>query len=124
MNQNPSPKAEAAFCVHLIAISGPRPRPKVRILFVAIVGADAVYEGLGTWAKCVRWLKQLHCPDRTKHDLDAAKTDFGRNRCAVLREVAASPRALEALGLHRADREAVGEAQAASASALAPLFGR
>jgi hypothetical protein len=102
---NPFHEAEATFCVHLIAISGVQRRPKVRMLFVATEGADAVYEGQGTWAKCVRWIKQLPSMEVAKHDLDAAKRDFGRNRYAVLRGVTASLLDLESFGLQRVDRE-------------------
>jgi len=129
MIPHPSPprltlKVQAAFCIHLIAVTGPQRRPKVRILFIATDGTDAVYEGLGSWAKCVRWIKQLDCLDTTQHDLDAANRDFGRNRYAVLREVTASLLDIEALGLQRADRESDPEARDSSALALGPLFGR
>jgi len=106
MIQDPSLKAEATFCIHLIALSGARRRPKARVLFVATDGADAVYEGQGTLAKCLRWIRRLRCPETEKQDVEAAKKDFVRNRYAVLRQVTASPLAIESLGLQRADRDA------------------
>ena len=95
---------QTTFCIHLIAISGPQRRPKVRILFVATAGADAVYEGQGSWSKCIRWIRQLPFMDLSKPDLAAAKKEFGRNHYATLPEVRASLLDLESLGMQRVDR--------------------
>jgi hypothetical protein len=95
---------QTTFCVHLIAISGSQRRPKVRMLFVATGGAHAVYEGQGSWSRCIRWIQQLPSTDLTKQDLAAARKEFGRDQYASLPSVKASLVDLESLGLQRVDR--------------------
>jgi hypothetical protein len=104
MMKDPVRSIKPTFCIHLIAISGRQRRLKVRILFVATGDADAVYEGQGSWSKCVRWILQLPFVDITKHDLAAAKKGFGRDRYATLPLVRASLLDLEYIGLQRVDR--------------------
>jgi hypothetical protein len=81
---------QITFCIHLIAISGPQRRPMVRMLFVATAGADAVYEGRGSWSKCIRRILQLPLIDITKQDPAAARREFGRHQYATLPLVKAS----------------------------------
>jgi hypothetical protein len=98
------PSVQTTFCIHLIAISGSQRRPKVRMLFVATAGADAVYEAQGSWFQCVRRILQLPRIDITKQDLAAARKEFGRDQYATLPLVKASFLDLEALGLQRVDK--------------------
>src|SRR5208282_131166 len=92
------------FCIHLIAISGPQRRPKVRMLFVATAGDHAVYEEQGSWSKCIRCVQRLPSVRITKLELAAAKKRFGLDRYATLPLVSASFLDLESLGLQRVDR--------------------
>jgi hypothetical protein len=98
------PSVQTTFCVHLIAISGPQRRPKVRMLFVSTAGADAVYEAQGSWSQCIRWILKLPFVDITKKDLAATRKEFGRGLYATLPSVKASFLDLESLGLQRVDR--------------------
>jgi hypothetical protein len=98
------PSVQTTFCVHLIAISGSKRRPKVRMLFVATAGANVVYEGQGSWSKCIRWIQQLTVVNSDKPDLAAAKKEFGRGQYATLPEVRASVLDIESMGLQRVDR--------------------
>jgi hypothetical protein len=93
---------QTTFCIHLIAISGSQRWPKVRMLFVATAGADAVYEGQGSWSKCLRWILQLPF-DITQEDLAAARREVGRDQYATLPLVKALSRP-RILGLQRVDR--------------------
>jgi hypothetical protein len=104
MMKDPIHSVKTTFCIHMIAVPGPQRRPKVRMLFVAITGAHAVYEGQGSWSKCIRWIQQLPIKDLSKPDLAAAKKEFGRNHYTTLPEVMASLLDLESVGLQRVDR--------------------
>jgi hypothetical protein len=95
---------QTTFCIHLIAISGSQRRPKVRMLFVATEGADAVYEAQGSWSQCIRRVLQLTLIDITTQDLAAAQKEFGRDHYATLPLVKASFLELESLGMQRVDR--------------------
>jgi hypothetical protein len=74
------------------------------MLFVATAGAEAVYEGQGSWSKCVRRILQLPSIEITKQELAAARREFGRDQYATLPLVTASFLDLESLGLQRVDR--------------------
>jgi len=102
--KDPVQSVQTTFCVHLIAISGSKRRPKVRMLFVETAGADVVYEGQGSWSKCIRWIKQLTVVNSDKPDLAAAKKEFGRGQYATLPEVRASVLDIESMGLQRVDK--------------------
>jgi hypothetical protein len=103
MMKEPLHPAKDKFCIHLIAISGPQRRPNVRMLFVATGGAHAVYEGQGSWSKCIRLIQQLPLIGITKQDLAAARKDFGRDQYATLQSAEVSLGDLESLGLQRVD---------------------
>jgi hypothetical protein len=104
MMKNTGQSVPTTFCIHLIAISGAKRRPKVRMLFVATAGADIVYEGQGSWSKCIRWIQQLTIVNSDKPDLAAAKKEFGRAHYATIPGVRASLLELESMGLQRVDR--------------------
>lgn len=105
MIENPAQAANANFCIHLIAISGPHRSPQVRMLFVATTETHAVYEGQGSWTRCVRWIQKLPCGSISKQDLAAAKREFGRDRYAAFPTITASLVELESIGLQRVDQE-------------------
>src|SRR5262249_32638710 len=96
--------AEQTFRIHLIAMTRPSRNQKVRMLWVATTGIPAVYEGLGPWPKCVRWVKRLPHSDISDSDWTRARKSFERYQYANLRCVMASLEDLESLGLQRADR--------------------
>ena len=102
--KDPVHSVKTTFCIHMIGISGLQRRPRVRMLFVATEGPHAVYEGQGTWSKCIRWIQQIPFIDITKQDLEAAKREFGRDQYATLPLVRASLLDLESMGLQRVDR--------------------
>ena len=104
MIKNSVPKVQATFSIHLIAISGAKRRPKVRMLFVEASGADVVYEGQGSWSQCMRWIQRLTIMNASKPDLVAAKKDFSRSHFATLSEVRVPFLELESMGLQRVDK--------------------
>jgi len=104
MMKDPVQSVQTTFCVHLIATSGSKRRPKVRMLFVATAGAAVVYEGQGSWSKCTRWIQQITIVNSGKPDLAAAKKEFSRGHYATLAEVRASLLELESMELQRVDK--------------------
>lgn len=104
MMKDPAPSVQTTFCIHMIAIPGSQRRPKVRMLFVATEGAEAVYEAQGSWPQCIRRMLQLPLNQITKQDLATARKQFGRDRYATLPLVNASSLELESLGLQRVDK--------------------
>ena len=96
--------AEQTFQIHLIKMAGPSRSPKVRMLWVTTTGASAVYEGLGTWSKCVCRVKRLRHGDISDRDWTSVKESFEKYQYATLHHVMASLGDLESLGLQRADR--------------------
>jgi|SRR5580698_10701231 hypothetical protein len=96
--------AEQAFQVHLIAMSGRSRTTKVRMLWVATTGTPAVYEGLVSWSKCIRWVERLRHRDISDGDWIRARRFLENYQYGNLRCVMASPEDLETLGLQRVDR--------------------
>ncbi len=95
---------EQTFLIHLIAVSASRRKPKVRMLWVATAGVPAVYEGQGSWSKCVYWVKRLPHIHISSGEWIRIRKLFERNQYATLLEVRASLHDLESLGFQRADR--------------------
>jgi hypothetical protein len=93
-----------AFQVHFIAMTNPSHRQKVRMLWVATSGTSVVYEGLKSWSRCIRCLKQLPQVEIASSEWMRVKELFDRDQYATLHEVKASPCDPESIGLERADR--------------------
>ncbi len=94
---------ELTFRIHLIAMSGPRRIPRVRILWVATTSIPAVYEGMGSWSKCVSWMKRLPHIEVSRNEWIQVREAFERNQYTTLHGVRASLHDLESLGLQRVD---------------------
>lgn len=92
------------FLIHLIAMSTSQRKPKVRMLWVATAGCPAVYEGQGSWSKCVYRVKQLPHIGIANSEWIQKRMLFQLNQYVVLQEVRASLYDLESLGFQRADR--------------------
>jgi len=105
MIENSVHATNATFCIHLIALPGRRRRPQVRMLFVATTDVHAVYEGQGSWVRCMRWIQKLPFSCINKHDLATAKRELGRDRYTAFPTITASLFELESIGLQRVDRE-------------------
>jgi hypothetical protein len=95
---------EHTFLIHLIAMPTSQGKPKVRMVWVATSGGPAVYEGQGSWSKCVYWVKRLPHIDISNSEWIRTRELFERNQYATLHEVRASLHDLESLGFQRADR--------------------
>ena len=91
------------FRIHLIRVQGRKGSVTVRVLLVETTSAQAVYEGLGSWSKCRRWINQLSSIDISRNELAVIRKLLDQKRLATIKEVQASLCDLEALGLHRAD---------------------
>jgi hypothetical protein len=102
--EKPLDPAELTFRICLMAMPGPRRRPKVRMLWISIAGGVVVYEGLGSWTTCVYRVKRLRHADISGREWVRVKKLFERDRYVVLDGVRASLHSLESLGLQRADR--------------------
>lgn len=94
---------ELRFRVHLIRMHGRDRRFAVRILLVETSNAKAVYEGLGSWTKCVRWIRCLSTIRISGEELTLVRKRLDQKCLATIQEVRASPSEIESLGLHRAD---------------------
>jgi hypothetical protein len=91
-----------AFRVHLIWMSGPESDPTVRVVLVG-TGAQAAYDGVGSWSKCRSWFGQLSSIVISDDELAVIQKALVRNQFATIQGVQASLCDLESLGVHRAD---------------------
>lgn len=92
------------FRIHLIRMYERKGTLTVRVMLVETTGAQAVYEGFGSWTKCRRWINQLSSIRISRYELAVIRKLLDQKRLATIREVHASLYDLEALGLQRADR--------------------
>jgi len=83
------------FRIHFIRVDGTEKRLTVRILLVVIPGAQVVYEGFGSWSKCIRWIERIPGVSIPKGDWAAARKLLDRKQLATIQEVSASLRDLE-----------------------------
>ncbi len=92
------------FRVHLIRVHG-RPRtPSLRVILVETTSAQAVYEGFGSWSKCMRWIGELSSIGIRGDELALVRKLLDQERLVTMKdEVRASLDTLELLGLHRVD---------------------
>jgi hypothetical protein len=98
------PAATLPFRVHLIRVHGSKNNPTLRVLLVEVTSAQTVYEGFGSWSKCMRWINQLSNFGILRDELVAVRKLLGQERLVTMKdEVRASLDELGALGLHRAD---------------------
>lgn len=95
---------DLVFQVHLIWMSGPQRNPTVRMLLVASAGAQAVYEGLGSWLTYSRWISRFLWRDVQLGKLRSVNKILMRDKYAGLRELRIPPGELESCGLLRVDR--------------------
>jgi hypothetical protein len=95
--------AKLRFRVHLIGMHESDRGLTIRVLLVETSSAKAVYEGLGSWSKCRRWITRLSTIHLSGEELAVVRKRLDRKRLATIQEVRASPRELESLGLRRAD---------------------
>ena len=91
------------FRIHFIRVDGTEKRLTVRILLVEIPGAQVVYEGFGSWSKCIRWIERIPGVSIPKGDWAAARKLLDRKQLATIQEVSASLRDLDSLRLSRVD---------------------
>jgi hypothetical protein len=102
------PDGTLPFRVHLIRIPGRKSSPTLRLLLVEATSGQAVYEGFGSWSKCMRWIVQLSIIGIPRDELAAVRKRLDRNRLVTMNDqVWASLVELESLGLHRADSQVV-----------------
>ncbi|MBT9330855.1 hypothetical protein [Paracidobacterium acidisoli] len=74
------------------------------MLVVATEGVPAVYEGHGSWSKCVLCIRRLFRSGISGDELAAMKEIFERDRYATLAGAKASLPDLESLGYQRVDK--------------------
>lgn len=92
------------FRIHLIRMHERRKGSlTVRVMFVEIASAQAVYEGFGSWSKCTRWINQLSSIRVSRSELAVVRKLLDRKQLATIKEVQASAGELEAIGLCRVD---------------------
>lgn len=96
--------AKLRFRLHLIRMHGSDRRLAVRVLLVETSSAESVYEGLGSWTKCMGWITRLSTIRVSREELAVVRKRLDQKRLATIEEVVASPREIESLGLRRADR--------------------
>jgi hypothetical protein len=77
---------------------GPKSEPTVRILLVETEGAQAVYEGFGSWSQCERLIVQISGCEISGGQLAAVKKRLELNRLASIQGVLASLQTLDSVG--------------------------
>ncbi len=97
------PTIRQTFHLLFITMHGPESDPTVRVLLVEATGAQAVYEGFGSWSECERWVIQISGSAVPGDQLAAVRKRLGEKRSATIREVLASLDDLDSIGLHRAN---------------------
>ena len=90
------------FRVHLIRVHSKKGLT-VRVLLVESTSAKAVYEGLGSWPKCRRWINTLSSKRISTEEFSTLRNLLHRKRLATIQGLRASLDEIEALGFYRAD---------------------
>jgi hypothetical protein len=93
---------ERPFRVHFIRIQGPEIRPKVLMLFVESTRAEVVYQGLGSWSQCKRWVARISACSIAGDQLAVIEKRLKLKRLATIDEVRASLSDLDSAGFHPA----------------------
>jgi hypothetical protein len=100
---NVLPTVKLTFRVYFICIHGPESRPMVRVLLVEAGSAQVIYDGLGSWPQCRRWIEQLSGDMMPEHEVAIIQKRLRRKRLTAIKEVRASLLDIESLGLCRVD---------------------
>jgi hypothetical protein len=100
---NVLPAVKLTFSVYFICIHGPESHPMVRLLLVEAGSAQVIYDGLGTWSQCRRWIEQLSSDIMSEDQVAIIRKCLRRKRLAAIKEVTASLLDIESLGLCRVD---------------------
>jgi hypothetical protein len=96
--------AELAFSIHLVRLAIPERRRTIRVLLVAAVHINGVYERLGTRLQCGSWIDEF-CPEALSAPyIRKLLRTLERNSYAALPEVWIAPHRLDALGFQRIDK--------------------
>lgn len=74
------------------------------MLWVAPSETPAVYEGFGTWNKCIKWINKLSDIETATHDWINTYKLLERDQYVMIPCVYASVHQLEMLGFERVDQ--------------------
>ncbi len=76
----------------------------LRFILIETTRAQAVYEGLGSWSKCMRWIIQLSEVGYHRDKLNSIETLLNKQQSAATAgHICVSLTELEALGFQRVD---------------------
>jgi len=92
-----------SFRAHFIRIHGPEEDPTIRVLLVELGGEKKVYEAVGIWSQCRRWITQMSECAIVGNHFAAIEKRLKVKRLATIKEVQVSIYDLESIGFLRAD---------------------
>jgi hypothetical protein len=72
------------------------------VILVEVAGSKTIYEAIGTWRQCKRWISQVSRSVILADQFAVAEKRIELNRLATIHDVQASPDDLEAAGFSRA----------------------
>jgi len=100
---NSSPSEQLSFRVHFIRMDTPERGLTVKVLLVERHTARPVYESLGTWSQCKRWVAQISKYAILGSPLIAIRKRLELNQLATIGEMRASLSDIESAGFSRVD---------------------
>ena len=92
--------------MHFIRVIGAEKGLTVKILLVERKTAQPIYEGLGTWSQCKRWVAQISGYAIMGGPLIAVRKRLETNQLATIHEMRATLNDIESAGLCRVDSTA------------------
>jgi len=77
--------------------------PTIRVLLVEVTQAQFIFEGFVLWSKCRLWINRLSSPRATGDELTGVRKLLDTRQLVTIKEVQATLRELDLLGLQRVD---------------------
>jgi hypothetical protein len=93
-----------SFCAYFIRMHGPESDFTVRMLLVETTGGKTIFEGIGSWLQCERWIAQISGWIIPMKKLVLVRKRIEQKRLAAITAVRSSVESVESVGLTRVDR--------------------
>jgi len=82
---------------------GPEADPTLRLLLVEARKAQIIYEWLGSWSQCMRWISLVSERPILPDQLNAIRRLLDLNKLATIENLRLLDHDLDTLGMHRVD---------------------
>ena len=102
---NDLPGARLSFRIYFIRLCGPESDLTVRVLLVDTARAQTIYEGIGSWPQCERWIGQLTGWITPRNVLADIRKRLDQKQLATINKVRASIHDIESIGLQRSGQQ-------------------